>query len=279
MSQTFPSQQILSIGMSDSSAGTGIQADIKTIYSLGGYASTVITALSIQDSEQVVDTFLIPSDLVKNQLNVIVRDQKPSVIKTGMLGCEDTINIVGDYLDSIKDQQKYVVIDPVMTSRKKQELLDKKTRDALKRRLLIYADILTPNIYEARDLTGLKIQDLNDMKHAAEMLMTLGCRAVLIKGGGIKTEKAFNVYADEDGIVELPWIRRDTRATHGAGTTLAAAIACGLAQGLSLAQAAHMAHAYLNIAIDRARSLSSGFGAVEHFYAGSTHHVMSQFES
>ena len=256
--------QVLCIGVSDSSAGTGIQADIKTIQAFGAYAATVISAVSVQNTMNVYDIFAIPPEVVRHQLQAVMDDLKPTVIKTGMLGDENVINIVGDLLDTLKSQNSHVVIDPVMTSRVGKVLLDKAARDALKRRLIIYADVLTPNLREAQDLTGLAITDVEGMKHAAEMLQTLGADTVVVKGGGLSSEKLYNVLADENGteVYEMP--RLDTRATHGAGTTLSAGIAAGLAMGLTPRAAFEAAQDFLTAAIASAEIIGAGYGPVNH---------------
>ena len=262
--------QVLCIGVSDSSAGTGIQADIKTIQAFGGYAATVISAVSVQNTLNVYDIFAIPPEVVRHQLQAVMDDLKPTVIKTGMLGDENVINVVGDLLDTLRDQNMHVVIDPVMTSRVGKVLLDKAARDALKRRLMIYADVLTPNLREAQDLTGLQITDVDGMKHAAEMLQTLGADTVIVKGGGLMSEKIYNVIADEDGTKVYELARLDTRATHGAGTTMSAGIAAGLAMGLKPRAAFEAAQEFLTAAITNAQIIGAGYGPVNHSHSRKT---------
>jgi len=255
--------QVLCVGVSDSSAGTGIQADIKTAQAFGVYAATVITAVSVQNTQNVYDIFPIPADVVKQQLLAVMDDLKPKVIKTGMLCDEAIVNVVGDFLDGQKEHLQFVV-DPVMTSRVGKVLLDKAARDAIKRRLLIYADVLTPNLREAEDLTGLKVTDLDAMKHAAEMLKTLGAGTVIVKGGALQDDKLFNVLADDDGIevYELP--RVNSRATHGAGTTLSCGLAAGLANGLNARKAFENAQHFLSHAISSADLIGSGYSPLNH---------------
>jgi hydroxymethylpyrimidine/phosphomethylpyrimidine kinase len=258
--------EILCIGMSDSSAGTGIQADIKTIQALGGYAATVVTAVAVQNTVDVFDIFPIPVAVVKAQLKAVMDDLQPRVIKTGMLVNEDTINAIGDFLDSHKDLDLKYVVDPVITGRVGKTLLDKAARDALKRRLLIHADFLTPNIHEAESLTGLSIRDVDSMKHAAEMLITLGVKNIVVKGGGLVSDKILNVFADENGVEVFEQPRFDSRATHGAGTTLSSAIACMLSQNHTPREAFTHAQEFLMGAIKAADVIGSGFGPVNHAY-------------
>ncbi len=256
--------QILCIGVSDSSAGTGIQADIKTIQAFGGYAATVITAVSVQNTHSVFDMFPIPAEVVRHQLQAVMDDLKPQVIKTGMLADETVINAIGDFLDEHKADHLKVVVDPVMTSRVGKVLLDKPARDAIKRRLMIYADVLTPNLREAQDLTGLHITDLETMKHAADMLHTLGAGTVVVKGGALENDKLYNVLADENGVEVFEQPRLVTKSTHGAGTTLSSGLAAGLAEGLSPRDSFIRAQDFLSQAIAQAEVIGSGYGPVNH---------------
>jgi len=260
------SSQILCIGMSDSSAGTGIQADIKTIQALGEYAATVVTSVCVQNTVDVFDIFPIPADIVTAQLKAVMDDFDPKILKVGMLGSEGTINAVGDFIESHDTKELKLVVDPVMVGRIGKMLLDKPARDALKRRLLIHAEVITPNLREAQELTGLTIRDINDMKHAAEMLMTLGCRTVVVKGGSLSSDKIHNVYFDDNGpeVFERP--RFDSKATHGAGTTLSSAIAAGLAKGKTPKESFLIAQDFLIEAIRTAKSIGSGFGPVNHSF-------------
>lgn len=255
--------QVLCIGQSDSSAGTGIQADVKTILNFPAYASTALTAISIQNTRSVKEVHVLPAQIVKQQIEAVMEDLIPSVVKTGMLGNEAIINVVGDFLDAHKDQIK-TVIDPVMTSRSGATLLDKPARDAIKRRLLIYADVLTPNVQEAQDLTGVIIKTLDDMKHAAEMLLTLGARTIIVKGGSLPTEELHTVYVDEKGIEVFTRARIDSKVTHGAGTTLAAAIAAGLASGKDARTAFLKANEFLIRAIESGELIGQGYGPLNH---------------
>lgn len=256
--------QILCIGQSDSCAGTGIQADIKTIQNFQAYATTVLTAVSIQNTQSVIDMHILPAKLIKQQIEAVMVDLCPNVIKTGMLGDESIINVVGDFLDSLKEKNIKIVTDPVMTSRSGSTLLDKAARDAIKRRLLIYADVLTPNVSEASDLTGVTIKTIDDMKHAAEMLMTLGARSVVVKGGGLPTQELHTVYVDDDGIEVFSRPRISSKATHGAGTTLAAGIAAGLATGKTVRDSFIAANEFLMKAISTGEVIGHGYGPLNH---------------
>lgn len=259
--------QILCIGQSDSSAGTGIQADIKTCMAFSAYAATVITAVSVQNTQGVFEIHNTPSILVHDQIRVVMEDLRPTIIKTGMLANEETINVVGDFLDGILKSDVKVVIDPVITTRTNRTLLDKLALDALKRRMLIRAHVMTPNISEAIHLTGYKIRDLDDMVHAAEMLMTLGPQCVVLKGGGLGGETVYDVVCDESGTKIFEFPRVHSRATHGAGSTLSSGIAANLAHGYDARTAYARARAFVNQAIDRADLIGQGYGPLNHGYA------------
>lgn len=258
------SQRILCIGQSDSCAGTGIQADIKTAQAFGVYAATVVTAVCAQNTQGVQEIHPVPQEIVRAQIHAVAEDIAPTVIKTGMLVNESVINAVGDYLDEIQNTDVRVVIDPVMTSRSGRILLDKPAKDALKRRLLVRAEVLTPNLHEAEDLTGLTIRDLDGMMHAAEMLKTLGARNVILKGGGLADAEVYDVISDARGVEVYATPRLPGKATHGAGTTLSAGIAAGLAQGMEVWDAFIRAREYLNRAIAAGGDIGRGFAPVHH---------------
>jgi len=256
--------RILCIGQSDSCAGTGIQADIKTAHAFGGYAASAVTAVSVQDTQGLHDIHIIPLDIVRLQIEKVLADLKPQAIKTGMLADTKIIDLVGDILDGIQDSDIKIIIDPVMTNRASGSILEKEGRDALKRRLLIRGDVLTPNITEAQDLSGLTIRDVDEMVHAAETLRTLGAQTVILKGGSLADEHIYDVLSDDDGTKVYQYNRVESRATHGAGTTLSAGIAMGLAEGLSPREAFSRARAYVHKAIAQAEEIGEGFGPLNH---------------
>ncbi len=256
--------QILCIGQSDSCAGTGIQADIKTAQAFGGYAATAVTAVTVQNTQGVHDVHIIPTDIVRSQIEKVLEDLKPKVIKSGMLSNTATIDMFGDILDEIQDSDIKVVIDPVMTGRSSGSIMDKEARDALKRRLLIRGHVLTPNITEAQDLSGIKIEDVDSMVHAAETLRTLGAQTVILKGGSLVDDHIYDVLSDDDGTKVYQYNRMESRATHGAGTTLSAGIAMGLAQGLTPRDAFSRARAFVHKAIEHGEMIGNGFGPLNH---------------
>lgn len=260
------SAQILCIGQSDSCAGTGIQADVKTAMAFGCYAATAVTAVVVQNTHGVYDTHFVPADIVTGQIDAVMEDLQPSVIKTGMLANWANIKAVGNFMHEIADSNIQIVIDPVMTARGGNVLLDKEARDEMKRSMMIYADVLTPNVHEAEYLTGMTIHDVDEMCHAAEMLMTLGPRIVILKGGSLamKGDRVFDVLADAHGVEIHQNERRNSRATHGAGTTLSAGLAAGMARGLSVKDAFTEIRAFLNHAIEEDPCIGSGYSPVNH---------------
>jgi hydroxymethylpyrimidine/phosphomethylpyrimidine kinase len=250
-------KNILCIGQSDSSAGTGIQGDLKTAQALGVYAGTVITTVTAQNTQGVFETHILPDNLVHAQMEAVMNDLDPSVIKIGSLGTTAIIDMVGDFLDNKKTGLK-VVIDPVMTNRAGNSLLDKPARDALKRRLLIHADVFTPNVSEISALTGIDIRDIDQMRHAGEMLHTLGAKVVIVKGAELPGEKFFDLYISEEKEADLECARSPARHTHGSGTTLATAIACGLAKGMNPYDSFLKAHEFMTAAIESGPKIGSG---------------------
>lgn len=259
--------QILCINQSDSSAGTGLQADLKTMQAFGCYAATIVTAVSVQNTQKVEQVYPVPTEIISKQIQAVMEDLDISVIKTGMLGSVATIDMIGDLLDEVQPKGVKVVVDPVMTSRSGAILHNKEEMDAIKRRLLVHADIYTPNLKEAEELTGLHLIGVEEMGHAAEMLRTLGARTAIVKGGSLLLDDVIDVLADDDGIETYSNERHDTKATHGAGTTLTAALAALYAKGMSPREAFPKARGYLCRAIDGAVPIGKGHGPVNHLGA------------
>lgn len=255
---------ILTIGLSDSCAGTGIQADIKTAQSYGGYAVSVVSAVSAQNTKSVSDIHVIPANIVRQQIETVLSDINVNVIKAGMLATAEIINVVGDFLDDMQGTPVKFVLDPVMTGRTSHDILDKEAKDALKRRLMLRADIITPNIFEATELSGLDIHDLDGMCHAAETLRTLGAKTVILKGGAIAHEKVYDVLADDHGSEVYKYEKKESTSTHGAGSTLSAGIAMGLAQGLDERDSFVKARAYVEKAMESPPEIGSGYGPLNH---------------
>jgi hydroxymethylpyrimidine/phosphomethylpyrimidine kinase len=255
--------RVLVIAGSDSGGGAGIQADIKTITTLGAYAATAITALTAQNTLGVHAVHMVPPAFVARQIDVILDDVGADVVKTGMLGDAATVEVVCDTLTR-RAERMPVVVDPVMVATTGARLLDSDALTMLRRRLIPLADLITPNLPEAEALAGMAIPDVAAMHHVAEALLTLGSPAVLLKGGHLPGEQVVDLLATEDGIETFAAPRIASRHTHGTGCTLASAVAAGLAQGLALRDAVMRAREYVRAAIAAAPGLGAGAGPLNH---------------
>jgi len=256
--------RVLIAAGSDSSGGAGIQADIKTVIALGGYAATAITALTAQNTLNVFRVLSVSPDFVAQQMRVVLEDIGADAIKTGMLHTAGVIEAVADVIEE-RGIGVPLVVDPVMVAKSGAFLLDPDAVLALKQRLLVHAEIATPNVPEAMVLTGMaEIRDLADMRHAAQLIRSLGPRAVLIKGGHLESETVIDLLSTEDDEEVFEGPRIHTPHTHGTGCTLASAIATSLAQGLDLSQSVRRARAYLEQAILTAPGFGHGHGPLNH---------------
>lgn len=255
--------RVLIIAGSDSGGGAGIQADVKTVTALCGYAATVVTALTAQNTIGVSDIHDVPVSFIEKQLRVTLEDIGADCIKTGMLHSKAVIDAVCDVIDELAEEIP-VVVDPVMVAKGGAALLEPSAAQALKARLILRASVLTPNIPEAEVLTGRTISTVDDMCQAGEMLLTLGAKAVLVKGGHLDADTITDVLVREEGQELYVGPRIDTRHTHGTGCTLASAIATGLAQNLELETAVERARDYVRKAIETAPGIGAGHGPLNH---------------
>ena len=255
--------RVLVIAGSDSGGGAGIQADIKTITALGAYAATAITALTAQDTLAVHGILPVPPDFVRLQAETVLADLGADAIKTGMLGSVAIVETVAALLAE-RAPGVPLVVDPVMVAKGGARLLEEDAVSALKRSLLPLASLLMPNLPEAEALTGLPITNLDEMRRAAEALLTLGVPAVLLKGGHLPGSVVVDMLATVDGITLLERPRIETRHTHGTGCTLASAVAAGLAQGMALPDAVMRARAYVQETIASAPGFGGGHGPLNH---------------
>jgi hydroxymethylpyrimidine/phosphomethylpyrimidine kinase len=255
--------RVLIIAGSDSGGGAGIQADIKTVTTLGAYAATAITALTAQNTIGVQGILPVSPDFVKRQIESVLSDIGADCIKTGMLLDHGVIEVAGETIEKAAPAVP-LVVDPVMIASTGARLLDPRALDALERRFIARAALVTPNAPEAEALTGQRIAGLDDMRRAADALLKAGAKAVMVKGGHVAgdTVRDLIVTADDGFILEAE--RIDTHHTHGTGCTLASAIAAGLAQGLALRPAIERAHAYVQEAIRAAPGLGGGHGPLNH---------------
>jgi len=256
-----PRGRVLAIAGSDSGGGAGIQADIKTITALGGYAASAITAVTVQDTLGVHAVHPVPPDVIAAQIRAVLADIGADAIKTGMLGDAAAIEAVRDALAAFPGIP--LVVDPVMTAKGGAALLADGGLTPLKR-VIAGADLVTPNAPEAEALTGVAVSTTDDLRRAGEVLLTWGVRAVLMKGGHVPGDAVIDLLMTPDGETQLEGARIETRHTHGTGCTLASACATGLAQGLPLAEAVARAWAYTAEAIRQAPGLGAGAGPLGH---------------
>lgn len=250
----------LTIAGSDPSGGAGIQADLKTFHQHGVYGTSVITLLTVQNTQRVSRVEVMAKDLVLGQLAAVLEDVPPSAAKTGALGNAELVAAIGD---AARDFDFPLVVDPVMISKHGAKLIPEDAIDALRTRLIPHATLITPNVHEAAALSGVEVRDVASARRAAEALARLGCEAVLVKGGHLEGAPT-DVLLTKDGVVELAAERVETRHTHGTGCTYSAAITARLACGDALETAVAGAKAWLTEALRRAPGIGAGVGPVDH---------------
>ena len=257
-------KQVLTIAGSDSGGGAGIQADLKAMSANGVYAMSVITAITAQNTEEVTDVFELPTSIIAAQLDAIFDDFDVAAVKTGMLSSTDIIKTVVTLLNP--QQVKNLVVDPVMIAKGGQALLNPDAIDTIKKELFPLALLVTPNVHEAQQLSGIEITSLADARRAAKTIHQFGCANVLIKGGHLASDRAtdllydgcfFNIYKGE-------FI--DTPHTHGTGCTFASAIAAHIARGKTVPDAVQTAKTYLTEAIRHSLAIGHGKGPTNHFF-------------
>ena len=260
--------RVLIIAGSDSGGGAGIQADIKTVSALGGYAATAITALTAQNTLGVFGVEAVPPEFVRKQMELVLDDIGADAIKTGMLFSAEIIREVVDVLVQ-KSLLIPVVVDPVMTAKGGSRLLKKEAEQALLNELVPLATLVTPNIPEAQILAGMEIHTLDEMKLAAGKIMEAGAKAVLLTGGHAEGDRLFDVFLSENEYEVFESARIHTKHTHGTGCTIASAIATELAKGRRMRDAIITARAYVRKAIENAPGFGGGQGPVNHLVEGS----------
>lgn len=253
--------RVLIIAGSDSGGGAGIQADIKTVTVLGGYAATAITAVTVQNTLGVTGVHPIPLEVIEAQARAVLDDIGADVVKTGMLGDAPTVELVARL---IAEAGVPAVVDPVMIAKGGAPLLAQAAVAAVRERLVPQAALLTPNAPEAAALTGQPVETTDDLRRAGEALLAAGAKAVLMKGGHVPGDRVVDVLMTPAGETVFETERIETRHTHGTGCTLASACATGLAQGLPLTEAVARAWAYVQEAMLRAPGLGKGHGPLDH---------------
>ncbi len=256
--------RVLICAGSDSGGGAGIQADIKAVTCLGGFAMTAITALTAQNTEGVHDVYDVHEEFIAKQIELVLKDLGADCIKTGML---HSIPVIETVHKALEEQAPDIplVVDPVMVAKGGHPLLEPQALNAMKHRMVARATILTPNIPEAELLTAKKIANRDDMLRVGETLLKLGPKYVLMKGGHMDGDELVDILVSADAKpVEFRSARIDTVHTHGTGCTTASAIAAGIAQGLSVEDAVSRARDYVRMAILTAPGYGHGHGPLNH---------------
>jgi hydroxymethylpyrimidine/phosphomethylpyrimidine kinase len=255
----------MTIAGSDSGAGAGIQADLKTFAAFGVYGTSVLTAVTAQNTIQVAKIYELPTTVVAAQIKCVISDIGAHAVKTGMLFSRAIILIVVRELKRAGVDR--LVVDPVMVAKSGDRLLKDDAVDVLRSQLLPMAMVVTPNIPEAEVLVGRKITRSEDVREAAQMIQRMGPKVVVVKGGhlpGVATD----LYYDGSIYREFSSPRIQTKNNHGTGCTFSSATAAGLARGLGPEESVEMAKRYVTDALREAYDVGSGHGPVNHFYKG-----------
>lgn len=253
----------LTIAGSDSSGGAGIQADLKTFSAIGTYGMSVITAITAQNTHGVFLVEDLSKEIIEKQIEVVFDDIPPKALKIGMVSSPEIIKTIVDTLS--KYNPKYLVVDPVMISKSGYSLLKPEAKDNLIKYLIPKAYIVTPNTLEAEEITGIKINNLDDMKLVGKKILELGPDYVLMKGGHLDGD-AVDVLIGKDTFEIYKSERLDRKNTHGTGCTLSSAITAYLALGYDIVEAVSNAKEYITNAIKHSFDIGGGVGPVHHFY-------------
>jgi hydroxymethylpyrimidine/phosphomethylpyrimidine kinase len=261
----YPS--VLTIAGFDGSGGAGIQGDIKAISALGCFATSVLTALPVQNTTGVKSIYPIPNQVVKQQLETIIDDIYPDAIKIGMVHNNDLVDSIHDFL--LLHTAIPVVFDPVMVATSGHQLINDETIQAVIEKIFPLAAIITPNLDEASILAQMPIQTVKDMYKGGEKIQKLGVKNMLLKGGHLNAKELTSLFFSETGQVhEFHYEKYNTNNTHGSGCTLSSAIASYLALGKSMEEAVALAQDYVHLAISNAKDvkIGKGNGPLNHFF-------------
>ena len=262
---------VLTVAGSDSGAGAGIQADLKTFAALGVYGLSVITAITAQNTVGVRDVQEVDLRIISSQLDAVAEDFAIAALKTGMLSSSAIIETVAAGIR--RHELRNLVVDPVMVAKSGDRLLREDAVEALRRKLLPLAQVVTPNLPEASALTGLPIRTLAERIEAGEAILEMGARAVVVKGGHANDDPVVDLLVEPGHVQEFTAPRIQTNNDHGTGCTFSAAIAAGLAKGHSLRESVAAARQFLTAALREAPGLGNGHGPLNHFPAGAGHAV------
>jgi len=253
----------MTIAGSDSGGGAGVQADLKTFAALGVYGASTLTAITAQNTVAVTTVHDIPTDVITAQIDAVLTDIGADAVKTGMLSSSDIIECVCEALEVHGVQR--LVVDPVMIAKSGDALLREDAIGSLRTRLLPLAMVVTPNIPEAEALTETTIVSDADVRRAAEAVVGMGARSVVVKGGH-REGPATDLFYDGKEFKEFTAPRFDTVNTHGTGCTFASAVAAGLARGMVVTDAVALAKDYVTEGIRHSFSIGQGHGPLNHFY-------------
>lgn len=257
-------KNVLTIAGSDTCGGAGIQADIKTISAHGAYAMSVITAVTVQNTQGVFGCQDIDADIIAAQIDAIFTDIfHVDAVKVGMVSKTVTINAIADKLEFYKP--KNLVIDPVMISKSGFDLLQPEAKEALIKRLIPLSTVLTPNLPEAEVITGMKIETIEEMEEAARKIYDMGAKNVFVKGGHLEND-ATDILFDGKTMFKFSGKKINTKNTHGTGCTISSAIAANLANGMKVEEAIKNAKEYITTAIEHSLEIGKGVGPTNHFY-------------
>jgi len=254
--------KILIIAGSDSSGGAGIQADVKTATSLGVYSMTAVTAVTVQNTKRVKSVIPIPPNEIYNQIIYTTKDIKPDAIKIGMLHSAKVIDKISRSLNKIK--VKKIILDPVMIAKGGSKLITDQAVKLMKKKLLNKVSLITPNIPEAEILSGIKINNKNDMVLAANEFIKLGVSNVLVKGGHLKSKRVHDIFVNKKETKVFSNRRFNTKNTHGTGCSLSTAITSFFSCGKTLKRSCELGIKYVNSAILTNPKIGIGHGPINH---------------
>ncbi len=258
----FPKSKVLIIAGSDSSGGAGIQADIKTVTSLGCYAMTAITAVTAQNTTGVKSIVGIKPKEISNQIEFSAKDIKPHAVKIGMLHSKQVILAVNKSLNKINI--KKIILDPVMVAKGGTKLVNNAAISFIEKKLMKKVLLITPNIPEAEILSKTKINSIEDMIFAGKKLIHLGAKNILIKGGHLKSKEMNDIFINKNLIKIFKSKKYNSKNTHGTGCTLSSAITTYLSCGKDLIKSCELGIKYVNEAIKTNLNIGKGNGPINH---------------
>lgn len=265
--KTYKYPSVLTIAGFDSSGGAGIQADIKTISALGCYATSVLTALPVQNTTGVKSIYAIPTQAVKEQIEVVLDDIMPDVIKIGMV---HNAELVYTIIETLKKYPSIpIIFDPVMIATSGHRLIEEETIEVIKNKLFPICELITPNMDEAGILANMEVKTIENIQQAGPIILTQGCNNVLLKGGHLVTENLTSILFSKNGEQKTYESKKvDSKNVHGSGCTLSSAIASYVARGFDVATAIQQAQNYVHASIVSGKDvlIGKGNGPLNHFH-------------